>query len=48
MLDERGRDIGSTEMAELVGDAGKTVCSRFPFTQSYDLADSNMFWVIPT
>jgi len=25
MLDERGRDIGSEQMAELVGDAGNTV-----------------------
>ncbi|CAK7354300.1 unnamed protein product [Dovyalis caffra] len=28
MLDERGRDIGSEQMAELIGDAGNTGASR--------------------
>ena len=27
MLDERGLDIESEQMAELIGDAGNTVCS---------------------
>ncbi|MQL85175.1 hypothetical protein Taro_017698 [Colocasia esculenta] len=31
MLDERGKDIGSKEMAELVGDAGRTGASRLVF-----------------
>uniref|UniRef100_A0A1D1ZL23 Putative RNA methyltransferase At5g10620 n=1 Tax=Anthurium amnicola TaxID=1678845 RepID=A0A1D1ZL23_9ARAE len=31
MLDEHGRDIGSKEMAELVGDAGRTGSSRLVF-----------------
>ncbi|QCD99602.1 hypothetical protein DEO72_LG7g886 [Vigna unguiculata] len=31
MLDERGRDIGSEQMAELVGDAGNTGASRISF-----------------
>ncbi|KAG4965487.1 hypothetical protein JHK84_040093 [Glycine max] len=31
MLDERGQDIGSEQMAELVGDAGNTGASRLSF-----------------
>ncbi|XP_027333041.1 putative RNA methyltransferase At5g10620 [Abrus precatorius] len=31
MLDERGQDIGSEQMAELVGDAGNTGVSRLSF-----------------
>ncbi|CAK7354340.1 unnamed protein product [Dovyalis caffra] len=31
MLDERGRDIGSEQMAELIGDAGNTGASRLSF-----------------
>ncbi|KAH8503972.1 hypothetical protein H0E87_011567 [Populus deltoides] len=31
LLDERGRDIGSEQMAELIGDAGNTGASRLSF-----------------
>ncbi|XP_075633121.1 putative RNA methyltransferase At5g10620 [Castanea sativa] len=31
MLDENGQDIGSEQMAELVGDAGNTGASRLSF-----------------
>ncbi|KAJ6743743.1 METHYLTRANSFERASE [Salix viminalis] len=31
MLDERGRNIGSEQMAELIGDAGNTGASRLSF-----------------
>ncbi|ONI34094.1 hypothetical protein PRUPE_1G462300 [Prunus persica] len=31
LLDERGKDIGSEQMAELVGDAGNTGASRLSF-----------------
>lgn len=35
MLDENGVDIGSEQMAELIGDAGNTVWITSPFQESY-------------
>lgn len=32
MLDERGRDVSSEQMASLIADAGNTVCLHLIFT----------------
>ena len=48
MLDERGQDIGSEEMAELVGDAGNAVRTSYkwslPFLMHDHLSIECAYW----